>query len=388
MRYEAALDLVGSIYDAAFEPELWPQLLVRVSDAVGGVQECLQAYSPKSHSFAMIAPRRDPDYKQNFRDHWMKVGFHDGFARMAERLLAAPAGRVLDFRELYPTAEFSRTALYNEWWQRQRLGQAALVVNLTTSDRAWQMCGLHKRPNEDFSDEEIALFKAIAPHLARAFSLQSEIAHLAAREDIGVNSSRPGKGTICLDRDANIVFADDEAEALFKSIPELGLEQGRLSPAQPDVAAALDRLIASCADLKLEPGGPGGSIILTRGHARPPVTIEVLPTGMTAARRDIGVFGLLRPVAILTIVDAERELAERRKELQEKFGLTPAEATFTLEILKGDGREAAAARCGIAVSTARTHLHRIFDKVGVRRQAELVRLLAGGADRKTRFRTR
>jgi DNA-binding NarL/FixJ family response regulator len=31
---------------------------------------------------------------------------------------------------------------------------------------------------------------------------------------------------------------------------------------------------------------------------------------------------------------------------------------------------------GISFSTARTHLARIFDKTGVRRQAELVRLMA------------
>jgi DNA-binding CsgD family transcriptional regulator len=55
--------------------------------------------------------------------------------------------------------------------------------------------------------------------------------------------------------------------------------------------------------------------------------------------------------------------------------LTPAEADFALEIVKGDGRAAAAARFGISVGTARTHLTHIFDKTGVRRQAELVRLL-------------
>ncbi|MBR0914660.1 hypothetical protein JQ589_32615 [Bradyrhizobium japonicum] len=46
-----------------------------------------------------------------------------------------------------------------------------------------------------------------------------------------------------------------------------------------------------------------------------------------------------------------------------------------MEILKGDGREAAVARLGIAATTVRAHLSRIFEKTGVCRQAELVRLL-------------
>ncbi len=61
--------------------------------------------------------------------------------------------------------------------------------------------------------------------------------------------------------------------------------------------------------------------------------------------------------------------------LGHRFGLTRAEAILALEICKGDGREAAAQRCGISVSTAHTHLNRIFSKTGTRRQAELVHLL-------------
>ncbi|SEI15229.1 regulatory protein, luxR family [Rhizobium tibeticum] len=42
-----------------------------------------------------------------------------------------------------------------------------------------------------------------------------------------------------------------------------------------------------------------------------------------------------------------------------------------MEILKGDGRAAAGVRLGITASTVRAHLSHIFEKTGVRRQAEL-----------------
>jgi DNA-binding CsgD family transcriptional regulator len=61
--------------------------------------------------------------------------------------------------------------------------------------------------------------------------------------------------------------------------------------------------------------------------------------------------------------------------LQELFGLTAAEAVFAAEISRGDGMQAVAERLSIAPTTARTHLTRIFEKTGTRRQAELVRLL-------------
>ena len=81
------------------------------------------------------------------------------------------------------------------------------------------------------------------------------------------------------------------------------------------------------------------------------------------------------PVAVLIVSDPETEMRARVESLCERFGFTPAEATFAIEIVKGDGRQAAADRLGITVGTARSHLSKIFDKTGVRRQAELVRLL-------------
>jgi DNA-binding CsgD family transcriptional regulator len=61
--------------------------------------------------------------------------------------------------------------------------------------------------------------------------------------------------------------------------------------------------------------------------------------------------------------------------LRRRYGLTRAEAAFALEIVKGGGRRATAERLGITDGTARSHLSKIFDKTGVSRQAELVRLL-------------
>ncbi|WP_144421022.1 helix-turn-helix transcriptional regulator [Ahrensia marina] len=44
-------------------------------------------------------------------------------------------------------------------------------------------------------------------------------------------------------------------------------------------------------------------------------------------------------------------------------------------MLVGDGRAAAAQRCGISVNTARTQLSNIFEKANVKRQAQLMKVL-------------
>ena len=82
-----------------------------------------------------------------------------------------------------------------------------------------------------------------------------------------------------------------------------------------------------------------------------------------------------RPVAIVLVSDPEAGTQDQVERLRERFGFTPAEAAFAVEIVKGDGRQATADRLGITVGTARSHLSKIFEKTGVTRQAELVRRL-------------
>jgi DNA-binding CsgD family transcriptional regulator len=57
------------------------------------------------------------------------------------------------------------------------------------------------------------------------------------------------------------------------------------------------------------------------------------------------------------------------------FGLSPAQHRLALSVVEGLSLIEAAKREGVRISTARTQLQRIFDKVGVRTQAALVRAL-------------
>jgi DNA-binding CsgD family transcriptional regulator len=58
-----------------------------------------------------------------------------------------------------------------------------------------------------------------------------------------------------------------------------------------------------------------------------------------------------------------------------RFGLTAQETRVLQTVVEVGGVPAAAEILGISPATARTHVTSIFDKSGVRRQADLVRLL-------------
>jgi DNA-binding CsgD family transcriptional regulator len=78
--------------------------------------------------------------------------------------------------------------------------------------------------------------------------------------------------------------------------------------------------------------------------------------------------------ALVTFDNAE--MVGRRIEAAEAlFGLSPAQARLARLIVDGKDLTEASGIVGISVTTARTHLQRIFERTGVHNQTAVVRVL-------------
>ncbi|MFC4350608.1 helix-turn-helix transcriptional regulator [Fodinicurvata halophila] len=375
MRYEMALTLIGQIYDAVLEPTALPDALVDLSKAVGCVQECYFSEAPRHDSFSMVAPRRDPAFVKSFQDYW--ADRERGWELLRAGLLAAPCAETRDIRQMVAPDDFGCSEFFNTWCRPQGIGQASLVVKFSIQDGSWGICGVHKPSyKDDFDPDEIALFRMVAPHLVRMVSIQDELGSLALEAELALTRHNQNKGIILVDAARRVLFANHYAETLFGEGGAFRLESGSLTASDPNAAATLEHLVTSCAEPLPGKLDPGGAVTIAHRAGGMPVTAEVLPFGTKTARYGCSFLGMIRPVAVLVITDPEQDREHFKENLRQRFDLTPAEATLALEILKGDGRKAAADRLGISPSTVRTHLMRVFAKTGVQRQAELVRLLA------------
>lgn len=362
--------LIARIYDAALDSAKWPEVLIELTDAVGGAQVVMGIHDVPHGSAAVIAPRMSPEDLACYRDYW---GRGDILWRRTNR---APVGQILEAECFVPRDEFMRTPLYHEWHRLLGIGAAGVGVNLFVEDGVPALCGIKRPAHRDgFSPEETALFAAVAPHLVRAVEVQRrlqklEVARKAARTIVEAEQSC----VVAVDADRRTLEADAAAKRILDAGDGLCIENGRLSAREAAASAKLDRLIGRCGrEDKSAP--PGGSVSVTRGRDRAPLHLEVAPVSARKRGADIEWLGLTSPIAIVAITDPESAPVVQKKRLIERFALTPAEAELAAELTRGDGRQAAARRLGISVGTVRSHLTRIFEKTGVRRQAELVRLL-------------
>lgn len=221
---------------------------------------------------------------------------------------------------------------------------------------------------DEYPTDALRLFKTLSIHFRRAVQLNVRLAQGDADSDGTAALLQQGtKAALLVDADCHVLLANAAAEALFQRDQTLKLSKRALAAQDAAEKMTLQATIAGCARGDLIDCGGTVSVSVAAG---PPLKLLVVPLC-----RRVPLLAPGYPAAIIFDTN-QPALRDDLQRLRAEFGLTAAEAAFALEIIKGDGKRAAAERCNISFSTARTHLSRIFDKTGVRRQAELVRVLS------------
>jgi DNA-binding CsgD family transcriptional regulator len=172
-------------------------------------------------------------------------------------------------------------------------------------------------------------------------------------------------GVFLVDSFARIYFTSAAANQLLVS-GRLRSFEGQLGAENAADTVKLRRLTAAVASTegRCEPSDVDGLCRV----GDPPLLLDAAASKQTVAHR------ATRLVILIATDPASIELPSPHR-LRQVFGLTPAESRFASQIVTGEGLKEVATRIGVSESTARTHLHRIFEKTGTSRQAELVRLV-------------
>lgn len=359
-REDEILDLIDRIYDAGMSFDRWPDALTRIADLLGADDASLGAMAPGALPW-IFAPRTDPEFMRTYAEayHPLDQVWHG----VTER----GVGRATSDAMVMPREALEKSAFHNEWSRPQ--GYSTIMGSLILAEHGWRTV-LMTPGRETFERDQLRLLRTLAPHLRRAVQMNIRLAQGDLQTEATATLLREmATAAFVLDADGRVLFANLAAEELFRS-GAVRVIQGVVAT-QGDGAADLRMLAARCAM-----GGPdaSGAVVEALRPRLPPLRLQVTPV-----RREAPVLapGIAAAIVFDVTGTAPDDPVQR---LRRRYGLTAAEAVFALEIVKGDGKPATAERLGISFSTARTHLSRIFEKTGVHRQAELVRLVLGQDD--------
>ncbi len=365
---------VQRIYDAALTANAWQPMLESVVELMGGNHAMMLARDPARDN-ATIAKSAGMD-----ESTFARFLSPEAAGWIEPSVRAVPPGAVVIQSRLVSDRDFERSDFYNDF-VRPAGGFHGMAFGheMPTLSAFFAVC--RRRQAGDFEAKDAAVLQTLSPHLAMALRVRQRL----SVTDLGAAGAlatidQLGAAFLIVDADAAVVFANEAAVRLFRDGRGLHLDRDGLYGTDAAASRKLRRMIAGCAQFGAAHGGAG--VVELPCRERQALRVAVAPFRPERIGLDTG--WRAQPLALLVVTDPAQERDARKERLRRRFGLTPAEADVAMEIALGDGRKAAAARLGVAVSTARMHLTRIFEKTGVRRQAELVRVVLQSDDEHTR----
>ena len=220
-----------------------------------------------------------------------------------------------------------------------------------------------------WASSQLALIKGLLPHIRQFVRVRQALAKAEAR---GVSATglldTPRIGVLYLDRRGRIVEANDRARALLRRGDGVSDRGGELRARSPADQARLARLVAQA--LPTAGVAVSGSMLLRRSAVVPPFVVHVKP--VVVRQPD---FGAQRVAALVLITEPGRQSRIDPALVATALELSPAESHVAVWLAEGQSVREMAAATGRTEATIHYHLYHIYQKRGLSRQADLVRLV-------------
>jgi DNA-binding CsgD family transcriptional regulator len=362
----AITDAVEAIYDAAAQPEKWPDALQAIAASLGDVGANL-TYERDDGTFGAIVSPGLAAGSSEYSNKWFQHDIRAARFRERRYLLGTD---VLTDDDLITAQEMATHPFYTDFLARFGLRWCAtvsitpdphVIVNVTVQRSA------SKQP---FNDDERTKLRSLGRHCEKSLRLGirllgDETINFGLREVLaGI-----GMGVFVLDGMRRIIYSNSAVDALIGD--GLKIASGRLTVSLNDGRAAFNGAIS--ATLRYLPGDvpiDPAPILLSRSRSDRRLVVYVLPLRTSAIEQ----FLIGARLIVLVIDPSSRENLDPAV-IRDLFGLTLGEARVAALIGAGLTPRAASEKLGIAEDSIRTVLKRVFAKTGVGRQNELTALV-------------
>lgn len=362
-------DLTGLIYDAAVNPDGWSQAAEEIRIALDFANSVLGLLTwPGAQSLFNLTTNIPPDYAQSFNSYGPEIiKSWGGWAGLRSLSLDEP---VLLSRVNPDFVRFDiTTSPYALEWAKPQGLIDNLALPVAMDDHAVGLMGFGRHHDAGpVGTFELEAARLLMPHLQRAITINRLLDMAAlARSTFETALDTLAVPVVLTTASLRVIHMNPAARKIVTMGDLLHISHGVLSATSSGVSHALAVAVAQAVrdESALERKGMG--IPARRGDGAV-AALHVLP--LRPDRLPVG----SQPVAAIFIADASTSRTAPIELITSLFGLTLAEARVFEQIAAGKTVAETSDALAIGQSTVRTHLVHLFDKTGVRRQAELIHL--------------
>ena len=361
--------LVGEIYDCVLAPEKWHAAVDAIRAEFNFANAivttiALPAGEPVLGVVAGVSPSwlaRIGDYNDDVVSLW------GGPAQIAQFPLEEPIIQ----SQVFDANRWMLNRYYREWIQPQGIIDAAAIGLERNSTRVANVAFGRHGSAGPIRDVEITGLRLLAPHLRRAVTIGQFVASKSVEASAFASALETYRaGVIMVDVSMRVLHTNKAADAMLAAGDLLRIRNNRLGLTDGVAERSLQAAVfQSATDEALLGRRSGMGIAIRRGgkacivHVLPLIRRKLLPNVAPQA------------VVALFITEAGQPYIPLPSMAMETlYDLTPAELRVFESLVEGRSQAETAIRLGIAASTLKTHLLRVYEKTGAKRQADLVRL--------------
>lgn len=364
--------LIALIYDAALDPALWPAVLEKTSGFVGGVAANLFSQdvarkSARSH----FQHGLDPAYTRYYEEKLF------GINPLFPAGLLFDVGQVISIGDTVPLAEFRRTRFFREYLAPQGYVDSVNSILEKTAVSCTMLAvirGERQGPVDARARRRMAL---VVPHVQRAVLIGKVIdRHETEAAALADTLDNLAAAMLLVDGAGRLMHANAAGHGMLAAGDVLAAPEGRVLARERTATEALRDIFAAAEAGDGAVGTRGISLTLPSPADRPHVA-HILPLTAGERRRAGTAYSAVAAMFVRPAgFDGTPTLFET---VAETYRLTPTELRVLFAIVNVGGTPDVASVLGISEATVRTHLLRVFAKTGIRRQADLVKLIASHA---------
>lgn len=376
VKLERALErILASLHDAMLDDTHWPATSALIDEACGLTGNSLMVgEGPKEDvrvNFVGLYYRgqRREDLEREYLETYHPID------ERVPRVRQLPECRLVHTKDLYTDEEKETSPVYNEIFRRARY-QDSLAVRLDGMDGSHMSLGLgDPMGRQGWESSRITLIELLLPHIRQFVRVRQVLDRARAYETTATALLENRRvGIIHLDRRGLILAANDLARDILLHQDGLTDRDGEMCALAPADQPRLQRLLSAA----LPVGGPvavSGSMSLRRANGLPPLVVHVKPVSIPQPD-----YRARHIAALVLLVDPGRQHHIDPGLVAATLGLTPGESQVAVWLAKGKSVSEMARDTGRTRRAIYWHLHQIYQKLHVSRQADLVRLVLSVTD--------
>ena len=359
----SADDFLNTIYDSVTDDGAFARALAVLAERFG---------CPSAAFLYVDATRREADILLGYglltpeaqaRDIEHYAALDPAPAAMAR----LPPGRATATGRLFSPPEWEASRFIQEFYRPLGLAEA-LGGPIAQGQGVYGVIAVQRGPDRPpFSDEEIADFEQLMPHVTRAVRLRRRFFELQLRSSaLEAASENVACAILVLKPDRGIAHANQAARRILGRADCFSLDRaGRLFAREPAMDRKLQSAIEAAERCKPQiltvPAREAQAFYAVR-VTRPDLTIaRPVPTRV----RDGEV--------LLTIHDPESVTSAPTQLFATVYDISTQAAQLLSALIRGQTLAEHAEQAGISVNTAKFHLKAAFQATGTQRQSDLIR---------------